>query len=132
MTVVDASALVNVLVDDPVSVALVERLSEAALHAPAVIDFEVASALRGHAIGGRLDAAELTRATVDFAAIALTRYPLVPLMDRVLELRDNFTVYDASYIALAEALDAPIVTADSKLAEARRLGVVVEVIPGGG
>ena len=55
-------------------------------------------------------------------------YPLSAMMRSVLELRENFTAYDAAYIVLAQALEAPLVTADAKLAEARRLGVDVRVL----
>ena len=71
--------------------------------------------------------AVLTAAIEDFRGLRITRYELRPMMDNVLGLRENFTVYDAAYIVLAQALDAPLVTADGKLTEARKLGIDIQV-----
>jgi predicted nucleic acid-binding protein len=125
--VVDASAVVDVLVDEPVNIELLRTVTDNELHAPALLDFEVASALRGHYLGGRLTARRLDVAVDDFAAMRVTRHHMTLLLKPVLALRDSFNAYDASYIVLAQALDAPLVTADSKLLEARRLGVDVQV-----
>jgi predicted nucleic acid-binding protein len=125
--VVDASAIVHALVDVSVAPDLLDMLAREPLHAPALIDFEVASALRGHALGGRLDGQRLAEALRDFGDLTIERYQMTSVLDRVLALKDNFTVYDAAYVVLALGLEAPLLTCDYKLTEAQRLGVMVEV-----
>jgi predicted nucleic acid-binding protein len=125
--VVESSAMVDALVGDPANPGLLALLAEEALHAPALLDFEVASALRGHVLGGKLDPARLEEAVEDFIAFRIERHPMTDLLGHMLDLRDNFTVYDAAYLVLAQALAAPIVSADAKLEEATRLGVDVRV-----
>lgn len=120
--------MVDALVDQPANAELLAVLADNELHAPSLIDYEVASALRGHALGGKLAGAALDEASEDFTAFRIERYPLSPMMREVLDLRDNFTVYDAAYIVLAQALDSPLVTADTKLTDARKLGVDVRVL----
>ncbi|MGH3499720.1 MAG: type II toxin-antitoxin system VapC family toxin, partial [Nocardioidaceae bacterium] len=115
MIVIESSAMVDVLVDDPANPELLALIADTELHAPALIDYEVASALRGHVLGGKLTDVQLGDATEDFTALRIERYPLAAMMGNVLELRDNFTAYDAAYLVLAEALEAPLVTADAKL-----------------
>lgn len=119
--------MVDALVDDPANPQLLALIADSDLHAPALLDYEVASALRGHALGGKVDSERLEDAAEDFTDLRIERYPLLPMIRDVLALRDNFTVYDAAYVVLAQALDLPLVTADDKLTEARRLGVDVQV-----
>jgi predicted nucleic acid-binding protein len=126
--VVEASAMVDALVDQPVNPALLALLADEELHAPALLDFEVASALRGHARGRRLDRARLGEAVEDFGAFRIERHQMTALLGHILDLRDNFTADDAAYVVLAQALDAPLVTADAKLTEAERVGVEVRVV----
>ncbi|HYU04929.1 MAG TPA: type II toxin-antitoxin system VapC family toxin [Jatrophihabitantaceae bacterium] len=128
MIVVDASAMVDALVDDPANPELLTLLSEDDLHAPSLLDFEVAGALRGHSLAGKLPRRRLLEAVADFSALQVVRHQMTDLMAHILELRRNFTVYDASYVVLAQALDAQLVTADRKLTEARRRGVEVRLI----
>lgn len=128
MIVVEASAIVDALVEDPPNVALLEVLAAEDLHAPTLLDFEVASALRGHRLAGLLDESRLREALDDFASLTIQRHGMTSMLGHVLDLRDNFTVYDAAYVVLAQALDAPLVTTDDKLKEAERLDVVVQVI----
>jgi predicted nucleic acid-binding protein len=125
--VVDASAMVDVLVDEPVNDDLLRAINDNELHAPALLDFEIASALRGHYLGRRLTARRLDVAVDDYRAMSVKRHHMFAVLKPMLALRDSFTVYDAAYIVLAQALDAPLVTADAKLLEARRLGVDVQV-----
>jgi predicted nucleic acid-binding protein len=125
--VIESSAMVDALVGKPANPKLLALLSDEDLHAPALIDFEVASALRGHVRGGKLKPAQLTGAIEDFAALRIERHQMTNLLRHILRLRNNFTVYDAAYVVLAQALDVSIVTADTKLEEARRLGVDVRV-----
>jgi predicted nucleic acid-binding protein len=126
--VVEASAMLDALVDQPVNPALLALLADEELHAPALLDFEVASALRGHARGGRLGRARLGEAVEDFGAFRIERHQMTALLGHILDLRDNFTADDAAYVVLAQALDAPLVTADTKLTGAERVGVDVRVV----
>lgn len=128
MIVVESSAIVDALVDDPANAELLALIADSELHAPSLVDYEVASALRGHVLGGKLADIQLKDATDDFSALRIERYPLSTMMRAALELRDNFTVYDAAYVVLAQALEAPLVTADAKLLEARKAGVDVRVL----
>jgi len=126
--VIECSAMVDALVGSPANPDLLALLAHEELHAPALLDFEVASALRGHVLGGLLTATALNSAIEDFAALQIERHHLTGLLRNVLRLRDNFTAYDAAYIVLAQALDAVLVTADAKLTEAERFGVEVQVL----
>jgi predicted nucleic acid-binding protein len=128
MIVIDSSAMVDALVDEPVNPELLALLADEELHAPALLDFEVASALRGHALGGRLDQLRLDEAVEDFGALAIDRHPMTGLLGHVLDLRGNLTAYDAAYVVLAQALEAPLVTADARLHGASRVGVEVRVL----
>ena len=127
MIVIESSAMVEALVGDPANPELLALLADEELHAPALLDFEVASALRGHVLGGKLDPVRLEEAVEDFIAFRIERHPMTDLLGHMLDLRDNFTVYDAAYLVLAQALEAPVVSADTKLREATRLGIEVRV-----
>jgi predicted nucleic acid-binding protein len=129
--VVESSAMVDALVDEPVNPQLLALLADEELHAPALLDFEVASALRGHALGGKLDPPRLDEAIEDFSALRIERHQMTGLLGHVLAIRDNFTVCDAAYVILAQALEAPLVTADDKLRGAERLGVDVRLLRAG-
>lgn len=127
MIIVEASAMVHALVAKRANPELLAALADEELHAPALLDFEVASALRGHAIAGKLEQARLDEAAEDFSDFRIERYPMTAALGRILDLRHNFTAYDAAYVVLAEALAAPLVTVDEKLTEAEKLGVEVRV-----
>jgi predicted nucleic acid-binding protein len=126
--VIESSAMVDALVGDPANPNLLALLADEELHAPALLDFEVASALRGHVLGGKLDPVKLEEAVEDFIAFRIERHPMTNLLGHMLDLRDNFTVYDAAYLVLALALETPIVSADAKLRQATRLGIDVRVL----
>lgn len=126
MIVVDASVLAPALADDGVDGDRVrERLHGEQLAAPELIDLEVVSTLRRAARAGRLDDRRSGQVLTDLAALPLRRVPHLPLLSRIWELRDNLTAYDAAYVALAEALDALLLTADEPLG--RTSGVRCEV-----
>ena len=120
MIVLDASAALEVLLRTPAASALEARLFDAAesLHAPHLIDVEVAQVLRRFCRSGHLLPERCREALTDFADFPLTRYPHDFLLSRVWELRMNLTAYDAVYIALAEALGATLLTRDRRLASA--------------
>ena len=130
MIVVDASAALEALLQTPAAAAVAKRLFDPGqtLHAPHLIDVEVAQVLRRYATTGALDPERCHAALIDFADFPLTRYPHDFLLPRVWELRDNLTAYDAVYVALAEALDAPLLTRDQRLAGAPGHHARVELV----
>jgi predicted nucleic acid-binding protein len=129
MIVVDTSAVLRALAEETPDAALLERLTTAPLHVPHLIDAEVLNALRGLVRGRKITADRATDARRDFAALRLTRYPVHDLGDRIWALRDNLTAHDACYVALAEALDCPLVTSDAKLAGAVGHFAEIDVYP---
>lgn len=130
MIVLDASIVLEVLLRMPAGVAVEERLfdPDETLHAPHLLDLEVAQVLRRYAFAGEVDAARCSDAVDDLASLPLTRYPHDFLMRRVWELRGNLSAYDAVYVALSEALDAPLLTRDRRLAQAPGHAARVEVV----
>lgn len=119
MIVLDTSALVSFLVGAD-SHAEKVRMATAGerLAAPHAVDLECASTLRGLVLGSKLPADEAQRALDLLGFLKLTRYDHVPLLPRIWQLRHNMWPYDAAYVALAESLDAELITLDGKLAGA--------------
>ncbi|MFA6107538.1 MAG: type II toxin-antitoxin system VapC family toxin [Candidatus Latescibacterota bacterium] len=130
MIVVDASAALELLLRTPAAGVVQERLLDPAetLHAPHLLDVEVAQVLRRYAASGDADPERCRTALADLADLPMTRYPHGMLLPRVWELRHNLTAYDAVYVALAEALDATLVTRDQRLAHAPGHQARVEVL----
>lgn len=120
MIVVDASALLEALLRTPAAPAVEKRLFEPqqTLHAPHLLDIEVAQVIRRYAAKGEIDSERGRAALADLADFPVRRYPHDFLLPRVWDLRNNLTAYDAVYVALAEALDAPLLTRDQRLAAA--------------
>jgi predicted nucleic acid-binding protein len=120
MIVVDASAVLETLLRTPNAQWVERRLFDRSetLHAPHLLDVEVAQVLRRYAGNGAIDDERGRTALADLADFPLRRYPHDFLLPRVWDLRKNLTAYDAIYIALAEALDAPLLTCDRRLATA--------------
>jgi predicted nucleic acid-binding protein len=118
MIVIDASAVLEALLRTPAA-SVVERWMfdpSQTLHAPHLLDVEVAQVVRRYAANGEIDAERGRMALADLADLPLHRYPHDFLLPRVWDLRSNFTAYDAMYVALSEALDAPLLTRDKRLA----------------
>ena len=107
-----------------------DLLSTVQVHVPHLVDTEVASALRKYVRVGRLKAPDGWRLLQTFRWMAVIRHGSFSMLDRVWELRDNLTAYDAAYVALAEAIDCPLVTADARISRAPGLRCVVTVVPG--
>jgi len=133
VTVVDASVLVSALADDADDGAIARRrLRQAAeLAAPELVDLEVLSVLRRQLARGHLDRDRADVAWADLVTFPLVRYGHLDLAERVWTLRDALTPYDAAYVALAELLECPLVTADARLAKGAAHGgspVRVEVL----
>lgn len=121
MIVLDASAAADFLLPrEPQASWIEDRLLRPgeSLHAPHLIDVEVASTLRRRVFRGEISHRSARLILRDLADLDMTRYPHVGLLERVWELRANLTAADAAYVALAEALDAPLVTTDATLARA--------------
>ena len=97
------------------------------LHVPHIIELEVLHALRRQALLGTLSRERSSEALTDLGNISFARYPHTPLIGRIWELKENLTAYDAAYVALAEALDAPLITMDARLAQAPGIRAAVEV-----
>lgn len=114
MVVADSSVVVALIHNYGVTTErLWDRLGAAPdLHAPQIVDLEVVNALRKAVGRSTLRDGEASVALLVFGDLAVVRYPHEPLLERVWELRDNLTAYDASYVALAETLEVPLVTAD--------------------
>jgi len=127
--VVDASVLAPALADDNTDGDRArERLRGERLAAPELIDLEVVVTMRRAARAKRLDERRSAQALTDLAALPLRRVPHLPLLARVWELRDNFSAYDASYIALAEALGTVLLTADGRVERAAGIRCQVAVL----
>jgi len=124
MIVLDASAAVDLLLGTERGRQIAVRIADPAisLHAPHLIDVEAVQALRRYVQRGDLDRSTARTALEDLRSLDIERHEHEPLLDRVWALRDNLTAYDAVYIALAEALDAILLTCDRKLAQAPCIG----------
>ncbi len=129
MIVLDASAAAAVLLnlggDAP---RIRERMGQAGdLHAPHLFEIEVASVLRRHALNGSLSPGRARLVLGRLSTLSISLYPHTAMLPRIWELRDNVSAYDAAYIALAETLEAPLVTRDARLARAPGIRAEVEV-----
>ncbi|MEO1063720.1 MAG: type II toxin-antitoxin system VapC family toxin [Actinomycetota bacterium] len=119
MIVLDASALANALADDGDDGAAVRaELDGQDLAAPDLVDIETMAVLRKRWIDSTLTDDRFGQAVDDLSHLPMTRYPALPLLAWAFELKANVTAFDAAYVALAEALDAPLLTADRRLARA--------------
>jgi predicted nucleic acid-binding protein len=127
--VVDASVLAPALADDGADGDRARaRLSGETIAAPALVDLEIASVLRRAALTDRLDPRRCDQALADLSALPLRRTPHLPLLARIWELRENLTVYDAAYVALAEATASALLTADTRVAGATGPRCEIEVV----
>jgi len=127
--VVDASALLEVLLRTPAAQGVERRLFDPGetLHAPHLVDLEIAQALRRYAASGQISGERGRQALDDLAAFRLRRWPHEPLMPRVWSLRDNLTAYDAAYVALAARRNLPLATQDTAMTSAAR-GIKIPIL----
>lgn len=126
MIVVDASAALSALLNDGPAR---RALADDHLSAPHLIDSEVASGLRRRVAARQLGADAGWTALDAFRRLGMMRYPVFSLLDRIWELRDNLTAYDASYVALAELLECNLLTADARLGRAAGSRCPITVVP---
>jgi len=128
--VVDASALLEVLLRTSAAKAVEDRLFglRETLHAPHLVDLEVAQVIRRYAAANQIDGERGRAALVNLADFPIQRYPHSILLRRIWDLRSNLTAYDAAYVALAEALGAPLLTRDRRLASAAGHRAHIELV----
>lgn len=129
MIVLDASAALEILLRGGRCESLVNRVLDARepIAAPHLLDLEIAQVLRRYVMAREIDAARAEEAMDDYRDMQVARYPHDALLGRVWELQVNCTTYDASYIALAEALGCPLVTCDAALAKIPGHAAAIEV-----
>lgn len=128
MIVVDCAAVVDALTGLDETDDLRAFLASEELSAPTLLDFEVVSTLRGLILRGNLTAARAEDVLTDFDDLEVQRWPSGDsLRRRAFQLRDNVSVYDAAYVVLAEALDCPLLTRDTRLAKSSGHLVQIEV-----
>jgi predicted nucleic acid-binding protein len=117
--VCDASALVALLLDGGADgIWATERLSDAELSAPSLVGFEAANIIRRHELAGLISADQAAQAHADLLALTIDLCPHELLAQRAWELRRNLSIYDASYVALAELTNSTLVTLDTRIARA--------------
>lgn len=131
MIVLDASVVVEWLLGRPLADRIAARIADPddVLHAPHLLAVEVAQTVRRHVRAGTLRAGRGGEALQDLAALDLTTHAHEPLLPRIWELRENVTAYDAAYLALAEVLEAPLLTMDARLAAAHGHHARCELVP---
>ena len=129
MIVLDASAAVDWLLRTPAGQRIEQRIyaRQDTLHTVYLLDVEFAQVLRRLVREGALTPKRAAEAIDDIAALRVTRYSPVLLLQRIWRLRQNLSAYDAAYVALAEKLQAPLITRDQRLAAAPGHTAVVEV-----
>jgi len=130
MMVLDASALVELVLNTAAGAVIARCIADPGLglHIPHLADVEVTQALRRYLREGELTASAARRAVAQLRELDLQRHAHEPLLERVWELRDNLSAYDAVYVALAEALDSTLLTCDARLARAPGLSRRVRVV----
>lgn len=130
MIVLDASATIEWLLQSPAGVKIDQRIFSPleSLHAPHLLDVEVAQVLRRYVRDKAITARRGQEALEDLADMPLSRYPHDLLIPRIWELRATLTAYDAAYVALAELLDARLLTCDGKIASASGHHAIVDVV----
>lgn len=126
--VIDASALVELLLQSPRARTIKEAIGDGELIAPDTLNPEVLNSLHGLERGGALTAARASRAVERLLTSRIVRVPTQALLHDAWSLRHNVSAYDAMYVALAQSLRCPLLTADSRLAGAPSLGVALIVV----
>lgn len=131
MIVLDASAAVELVLQTPGAEGVAARALDPAerIHAPHLIDLEVAQVLRRLVLAKELTPARAGLALCDFFDLGIERHPHRPFISRIWSLRTSLSAYDAAYVAVAEALAAPLLTCDEKLARSHGHSAEIELVP---
>lgn len=129
MIVLDASATVDLLVGGSSAARIADRLRGEVLCAPALLDVEVVAALRSLEHRGKASVPECAAGLDHLGSLGITRYSHEALTGRMWELPDSLSPYDAAYVALAEALECPLLTCDTRLARSHGHDAIVETPP---
>ena len=130
MLVLDASAALEAFLGTGPNAPYIRfriQAPDESVHAPHLLDVEMLHALRGMVLRGDVSRTRSEEVRADFADLRWSRYSHAAFLDRIWELKENLTAYDAAYVALAEALNAPLVTTDARLARAPGIRTEVEV-----
>ena len=129
MIVLDASAAIDWLLQTPAGLRIEQRIyaRQDTLHSVHLLDVEFVQVLRRLVREGTLTPRRAVEAIEDMAALRIARYPPVLLLQRIWRLRQNLTAYDAAYVALAEELQAPLITRDRRIAAAPGHTAAIEV-----
>lgn len=128
MIVVDSSLAIELFLPTPLGERIAERVFDEERHVPHLIDVEFASALRRLTRFGGLDGNAAQRALDNFGDWRLVRHEHGNLLPRIWQLRDSVSAYDAAYVALAEMLEAPLLTCDAKLSRAHGHRARIELL----
>jgi predicted nucleic acid-binding protein len=130
LIVIDASVVVDLLLGAKAAVRIADRIlvPGETLHAPHLLDVEVAQVLRRHLLAADLDGRRGALALADLVELPIHRHPHGVLLQRAWELKRSISANDAMYLALAEALAAPLLTRDARLARSHGHRAVVEVL----
>jgi predicted nucleic acid-binding protein len=127
--VLDASAVLELRFRTAAAEAVERRVArDPSLHAPSLLDLEVAQVIRRYWAAGEMLGERGSQAIADLAILPIRRCPHSPLLERVWELRAGITAYAAAYVALAETLRAPLVTRDRRLARTRGHRARIELV----
>ena len=128
--VLDASAVVELVLGSEAGREIAERVRDPgiALHAPHLVDVEVAQVVRRYVLAGQVSEERGQLAMTHLADLDLERHAHEPLLPRIWELRASLTAYDAAYVALAEVLDAPLLTRDRRLAASSGHAAVIQLV----
>ena len=126
MLVADASAVIGALLNARVR----GVLADLQVHAPHLMDSEIASAIGRRVRTGRLDSRAGWELLERYRRLGIMRHSTFPMFERIWELRDNLSAYDAAYVALAEALDCTLLTGDARISGTPGLRCPVTVVPG--
>ncbi len=127
MIVLDASAALDLLLGSGRAEHVRARVTGETIHAPHLIDVEIAHVLRRHTQAGAVDHTRAEAALSVWQQIQLDRHAHEPLLDRIWALRQTMTAYEAAYVALAEAIACPLLTCDAKLARSHGHSARIEI-----
>jgi predicted nucleic acid-binding protein len=132
LLVIDASALIEILLRTARADRLMERAfsSSERMHAPQLLDIEISQVLRRLVRQKEITLARAAQVLEDLGDLLIERHDHQPLVQRIWDLRDSLSAYDGAYVALAEALAAPLLTCDGKLADAHGHRATVELVAG--